>query len=1007
MRLGSGQPGGAYHALAGDLAAELNAPIAVVETSGTLDNLNKLSSGEVDAAIVQNDLAHYVYRGENGLTRFSDFQSLLPLFEEYVQVVVRADAGISLLGDLRGKKVSVGPRSSGTYYNAAHILDEAGLTEGVDFNSRYLAQAESLAQLRSGDIDAAFMTGQLVALNEDDIVRRLFLPLRVIQSLSEQYPYYKPTTVVGPDDVSNPHLSVTAYLVIADSVSRNDAVAITREIIAAWPQLKEKWPSLGDLETALVSHPIPYHNAVPAELARAGYLEAMWPIRALISLSLLAWFAILFVCYLAVRYRTTYNRLGETAARGELSLSQRAVDFVARIAPGIIAISAAVITLIISFWLVQLTEAAYSQTYNIDNEFIGMNLWDGALWLFSFVVSGLTLQDTLPQSTWGLLIANFMALVGIMGPITFIFFLIAQSNRQREKRMKGETCSTQSEHVLICGWNEKAPGIIFNLTGEDVDAKRDITIIADCGDESPVEKYNFDQRFVHYCQGDSSDRDSLKSANAQKAKTAIVLCDCKHREKGNLTGVLTVMNLRTIREDMHICAELAFDKNIAHFVACGCNTLISPDKLIARMAVLSTVSPLLVDFIFDVLTYNSQDQFIAESVENVEKKTGEKIAGEEAYKAHQHLIRRGANLIGLVLGQDRERGLFDSSFGGGAAGEGEDKPFFLPLTTLKGRSTVLEKDNVLIFSARNRNAIEQRRDISAIEQCKEVTADDIRIHRKKPAGILLFGEEEFPTIHEGLNVLNDQTHLDGHPAPTRLMTHQEITACLNPDVIYSHIILLTNKEQRSSCSNDVDLNEIDATTILNTRLLKKYFQQRQPDHPVQITVEALNAKNREMFKTAGATGIICSLTLVERFLTKEIYEKSQILDYVVALLNVTDRVHLYSFEVQETDGICGQPYAAILKSRIEGFRLIGWLPVTQRKALKNQTGDFDYHFRTVIGKRITQTNVQAGDQLVVVLDRRKSDWLKREDRPAHGDAVTKPKPAAVDDYDDIDYSTSL
>ncbi len=979
MKLGSGQSGGAYYALANEMAERLETPIEVIETSGTLDNLNKLANGELDAAIVQNDLAHYIYRGQNDLTRFTDFKSLFPLFEEYVQVVVRDNADISLLGDLRGKRVSVGPRQSGTYYNAMHILDEVGLTEGVDFNSRYLAQAESLAQLRGGDIDAAFVTGQLTALGDNDNIQLLILPLRLIQLLSEQYTYYKPTVITGSDESSDTHLSVTAYLVLSDGVSRNDAAILARQIIDAWPQLRASWPTLGQLEIALASHPIPYHNVVSVELARAGYVKAVWPIRALVSVSLLAWFIILLICYLAVRYRTTYNRLGETSASGELSARQRAVDFVARIAPVVIAISAVVITLIVSFWFVQLTEATYSRTNNIDNEFVGMNLWDGAFWLFSFVVSGLTLQDTLPQSTAGLLIANFMALVGIMGPVTLIFFLIAQSNRTREKRLRGETCSTQSEHVLICGWNEKAPGIIFSLTGEDVDEKREVTIIADCGDGSPIEKYNFDQRYVHYCQGDSSNRDNLKEANAYKAKTAIVLCDCKHREKGNLTGVLTVMNLRAISEEMHICAELAFDKNISHFVACGCNTLISPDKLIARMAVLSTVSPLLIDFIFDVLTYNKQDQFIAEPVKEVEKIIGEKISGEPAYKAHQHLIRRGANLVGLVLGQEREHGLFESSFHSGIEAVEDNKPFFLPLTTKAGRSTVLQDSNVLIFSARNRKAIAQRRDVSAIDNSKEITAEDICVRRKKPGGILLFGDDELATIHDGLNVLNDETHLDGHPAPTRLMTNEEISACLNPDVIYSHVILLTNKGQRSACSTDIDINEIDATTILNTRLLDKYFQDCQPDHPVQITVEALNAKNREMFKTAGATGIICSLTLVERFLTKEIYEKSRILDYVVALLNVTDHVHLYSFEVKESDGICGQPYAAILKSRIEGFRLIGWLPVTQQENLKNQAGDFEFHFRTVLGKRIAQSNVQAGDQLVVVLDRRRDDWLTRDE----------------------------
>jgi hypothetical protein len=980
LRLGAGQPGGAYSDMAEDLADLLDVPLRLVTTEGTLDNLKMLARGDIDVAIVQNDISHYVYRGTNGLTRFSGFKSLLPLFPEYVHIIVRRDANIDILADLRAKKISVGPRESGSYHNAIHILDEIGLSEGVDFNTSYLSQAESLDRLRDGSLDAAFATGQLITLADLSEVEQLIIPTRLIESLSDRLPYYRMKTIDSPHGQNETYLSVTAYLVISDQVSSSQAQALTRSIISRWPELRERWPALQELESVFLVHPVPHHAVVRTELERAGYLDATWPLQLFIGTLVLGWLLILGVCFYAIRNRTTYNRLGATADLSELSIYQRIVNIMAYTAPWILGISAFVTLLIVSFWLVKFSEEIYSQTYNVDNEFVGMDPIDGVIWLFSFVASGFTLQDRFPQSDAGRLIANIMALAGVMGPISLIILVIADIGRKRDRQMRGEMISDHSGHVLICGWNEKAAGIIFSLTSNDVDKKRDVTIVADCEDSSPLEKHKFDPRYVRYCQGNSSSRDCLQRANAALADTAIVLCDHKHRANGNLTGVLTVMNLRALRSDMHICAELAFDKNASHFVACGCNTLISPDKLIARMAVLSTVSPLLVDFIFDILTFNKSDRFIADTVESVESLTGEILAGRPAYEAHQFLIRRGANVIGLVLGGERQRGLFESSFGG-ATEKNDDlgRNYFLPLTTSEGRATILEKSHVLIFSAHSRNEIRHLQDFRMIDKVKNIRSEDINIRRHKSAGILVFGKEESETICEGLSVLNDESQMYTEPAPTQLMTEEQLGCCLAQEQTYSHVILLVNKAQRNARSGDLDMNEVDATTVLNTRLIRTYFEKRQPGDPVQITVEALTAKNRAMFKTAGADSIICSLTLVERFLTKEVYEKSQILDYVMALLNVTDRVHLYSFEVRESDGICGKPYAAILKSRIEGFRLVGWLPHTQRENLRNQQGDFDFHFRTVISRRIVQTNVQAGDQLVVVVDRRRKDWLKQGD----------------------------
>jgi uncharacterized protein len=100
LRLGAGVEGGVYFEYSSALADSFRKAessglsIQIVSNEGSVDNLYQLRGGEVDMAIVQNDIAYYVYEGSHGYQIFQDFSSGIPLFEEYVQVLVRSDSSI-------------------------------------------------------------------------------------------------------------------------------------------------------------------------------------------------------------------------------------------------------------------------------------------------------------------------------------------------------------------------------------------------------------------------------------------------------------------------------------------------------------------------------------------------------------------------------------------------------------------------------------------------------------------------------------------------------------------------------------------------------------------------------------------------------------------------------------------------------------------------------------------------------------------------------------------------
>lgn len=107
---------GKYYLTAAELGAQVKGQIALtpIETNGSLDNFDRLATGQCDAAIVQAD-AYGSYVTRNPTARLN-VKRVVPLYNEYVHMVCNRDAGISNINDIKTKNatVLVGPNGSGT-----------------------------------------------------------------------------------------------------------------------------------------------------------------------------------------------------------------------------------------------------------------------------------------------------------------------------------------------------------------------------------------------------------------------------------------------------------------------------------------------------------------------------------------------------------------------------------------------------------------------------------------------------------------------------------------------------------------------------------------------------------------------------------------------------------------------------------------------------------------------------------------------------------------------------
>lgn len=150
LRIATGLRGGTFLPLGETLARafEQDVPGAhchALESPGSVASLAMLDAGEVELALVSN----HVPASEN-------VRLIAVLYQETLQIVVRADAGITTPFDLRGRHVSVGPAASGTEDIAGTVLHHFGIGD-ADFDRRNMTPTEAAEALEAGTLDAAFV----------------------------------------------------------------------------------------------------------------------------------------------------------------------------------------------------------------------------------------------------------------------------------------------------------------------------------------------------------------------------------------------------------------------------------------------------------------------------------------------------------------------------------------------------------------------------------------------------------------------------------------------------------------------------------------------------------------------------------------------------------------------------------------------------------------------------------------------------------------------------------
>lgn len=259
LNIATGGTAGTYYPIGNAISEIINKNVQGVNasaqsTGASVANINMLAEGQVEMAIVQNDIAYYAVNGQNTFDKkIENLRGIASLYPETFQFVTTVDSGIMTVEDMKGKRVAVGVKGSGVEANVRQILQAYGMSYN-DIDEQFLSFAEGATALKDGTVDVACVTAGYPTPSVQDVaaqqkIRLIPLDEQKITTLTIDYPFYTrtviPAGIYQGFEQEIPTVSVMAILVATDKVDDKTGYDVTQaifsntdKIIAAHPAAK-------------------------------------------------------------------------------------------------------------------------------------------------------------------------------------------------------------------------------------------------------------------------------------------------------------------------------------------------------------------------------------------------------------------------------------------------------------------------------------------------------------------------------------------------------------------------------------------------------------------------------------------------------------------------------------------------------------------------------------------------------------------------------------------------
>lgn len=290
VRIGTASMGGAFFPMGNALAQLLTEKMPGVRSSsqstgGSAANARMLARKELELALIQSATLTEASRGEGQFKdgAIGDIRAITAIYFMPFHVIVRQDANVNTVSDLKGKRIGVGPIGSGIEVNSLLLLRAYGIGPR-DFQAIHQSQQETFEGLKTGAVQAhIYATGAGSAQITDIMLsgRHKIVPIdqdkiaQITQTNPEFGKFIIKRNTYPNQNYDIPTMAGSAVLVARADIDDENIYRITKIIFENLPFLVERHAYFAEttLEDATVGIVVPLHPGAARYLREVGAIK--------------------------------------------------------------------------------------------------------------------------------------------------------------------------------------------------------------------------------------------------------------------------------------------------------------------------------------------------------------------------------------------------------------------------------------------------------------------------------------------------------------------------------------------------------------------------------------------------------------------------------------------------------------------------------------------------------------------------------------------------------------
>ncbi len=279
--------GGAICRLINNGRADHGIRCAVEPTSGSIQNLNRIRSGDLEFGIVQSDWQYHAYTGTSKFSDKKPFEELRAIFSlhpEPVTIVARADSGIRTITDLPNKRLNVDLPESGTR-NTWNVIAMAFGWEDEHFDIYETKAFEASKALCRGEIDAfVALVGHPSTLVKDTLKScdtvLVDITGKEVDGLVAKHSFYRYAVIPAAayeettDDTKS--FGVGATFVTTSYIPKEVVYGVVKNLMSNIETFRKLHPALEYLEPRVMANDsltAPYHAGAEEAYRELGLID--------------------------------------------------------------------------------------------------------------------------------------------------------------------------------------------------------------------------------------------------------------------------------------------------------------------------------------------------------------------------------------------------------------------------------------------------------------------------------------------------------------------------------------------------------------------------------------------------------------------------------------------------------------------------------------------------------------------------------------------------------------